>query len=87
MDTATPAGRLLFHVLAAVGEMERALIVERVRAGLDAARARGTKLGRPTLPEDVVRKGRRLRDEGASWRDAAEQSGASVNALRKALAA
>ena len=42
-----PAGRLQMHVLAAVAEFERSVIVERINAGLAAARERGTKLGRP----------------------------------------
>lgn len=42
-----PAGRLQMHVLAAVAEFERSVIVERINAGLAAARDRGAKLGRP----------------------------------------
>jgi Enterobacteriaceae phage serine recombinase len=85
MDTGTPAGRLLFHVLAAVGEMERSLCVERVRSGLAAARARGQRLGRPRLAAEVVERARALRDEGTSWRVSARTLGVSVNALRRAL--
>jgi len=44
----SPAGRLQMHVLMAVAEFERSLIVERVRAGQAAARARGVKFGRPS---------------------------------------
>ena len=44
----SPAGRLQMHVLMAVAEFERSLIVERVRAGQAAARAKGVKFGRPT---------------------------------------
>lgn len=47
IDTTTPAGKLLFHMLAAVAEFERDLIVERTRDGLAAARARGRHGGRP----------------------------------------
>jgi len=47
IDTTSPAGRLVFTILAAVAEMERELIRERVRAGMDTARARGRRLGRP----------------------------------------
>lgn len=43
-----PAGRLQMHVLAAVAEFERSLIIERTKAGLAAARARGVKLGKPS---------------------------------------
>src|SRR5664280_2711307 len=45
--TTTPGGRLVFHVFAALAEFIRELIVEGTREGLDAARARGTRLGRP----------------------------------------
>src|SRR5437879_2641892 len=44
----SPAGRLQMHVLMAVAEFERTLIVERVRAGQAAARAKGVKFGRPS---------------------------------------
>jgi DNA invertase Pin-like site-specific DNA recombinase len=47
MDTSTPAGKMVFTVLGAVAELERSLIVERVRAGLRNARAKGKRLGRP----------------------------------------
>ena len=47
MDTSTPAGKMVFTVLAAVAELERSLIAERVRAGLRNARAKGKRLGRP----------------------------------------
>jgi DNA invertase Pin-like site-specific DNA recombinase len=47
VDTSTPAGKLVFTVLGAVAELERSLIVERVKAGLRNARAKGKRLGRP----------------------------------------
>jgi DNA invertase Pin-like site-specific DNA recombinase len=46
IDTSTPAGRMFFQILGAIAEFERALIVERTRDGLEAARARGRKGGR-----------------------------------------
>lgn len=46
LDTTTAGGKLVFHVFAALAEFERAMIRERTRAGLEAARARGRKGGR-----------------------------------------
>ena len=47
IDTSTPAGRLYFNILGALGQMERELIQERVKAGLAAARRRGKVPGKP----------------------------------------
>jgi DNA invertase Pin-like site-specific DNA recombinase len=47
MDTTTPGGKLIFHVMAALAEFERGIIRERTQAGLKAARARGRQGGRP----------------------------------------
>ncbi|WP_134167819.1 recombinase family protein [Paraburkholderia caballeronis] len=49
IDTVGPAGKLVFHMFAALAEFERELIRERTLAGLEAARARGKKGGRPEL--------------------------------------
>jgi DNA invertase Pin-like site-specific DNA recombinase len=46
IDATTPAGRLQMHILGAIAEFERARIAERVKAGLQRARAQGVKLGR-----------------------------------------
>jgi len=53
LDLASPAGKLMLAMLAAVAEMERDLIVERTQAGLQRARAQGKRLGRPakTTPD------------------------------------
>ncbi len=47
IDTGTPSGKLFFTILAAIGSFEREMLVDRVNAGLDRARAKGTRLGRP----------------------------------------
>lgn len=46
IDTSSSGGRLLFHLLAAMAEFERSLISERTKAGMSAARARGSRIGR-----------------------------------------
>lgn len=47
MDTSTPGGTLIFHIMGALAEFERAILRERTNAGLAAARARGRTGGRP----------------------------------------
>jgi DNA invertase Pin-like site-specific DNA recombinase len=53
IDTTTSAGRLVFTILAAVAEMERELIRERVRAGMVRARTQGKRRGRPSRWQPV----------------------------------
>src|SRR5580698_9254344 len=55
LDTSTPAGKMVFTVLGAVAELERSLIVERVKAGLRNARAKGKRLSRPRVFPDARR--------------------------------
>ena len=63
-----PAGRLQMHVLAAVAEFERSVIVERINAGLAAARERGAKLGRPRTLDQHVSAVAKLSKRGMSGR-------------------
>lgn len=66
IDTTTASGRLLFHVMGALAEFERALIGERTRAGMAAAKARGALLGRPPkLTDEEVMEARALLESGA----------------------
>lgn len=74
IETGSAAGRLVFHVFAALAEFERRLIVERTRAGLDAARARGRKGGRRGVPPSTV-----------AAIEALAQSGRSPTEICKAL--
>lgn len=67
-DTSTSAGRLLFHILASVAEMERKLIKERTIAGLAAARAKGGNGGgrKPVMTPDMLDTARKLLGAGDS---------------------
>src|ERR1700678_3704554 len=83
MDTTTPTGKMVFTVLGAVAELERGLIVERVRAGLRNAVAKGKKLGRPRCDVDAARIAE-LRAAGRSWRKIARTIGVSAKTCRRA---
>ena len=83
MDTSTPAGKMVFTVLGAVAELERSLIVERVRAGLRNARAKGKTLGRPRVAVDASRIAV-LRASGQPWRAIAKTLGVSVGTVHAA---
>src|ERR1700726_3867303 len=74
MDTTTPTGKMVFTVLGAVAELERSLIVERVRAGLRNARAKGKTLGRPRKIVDAATIAA-LRVQGLSWAKIGAQLG------------
>jgi len=73
-------GKMVFTVLGAVAELERNLIVERVRAGLRHARAKGKRLGRPKKSVDAVRIAS-LRLAGDSWRTIARKLDVSVGTV------
>ncbi len=85
IDTTLPAGRLLFHVLAAISEFELDLIRDRVMAGLKRARARGIKLGRPRTPIDLGRVVQ-MRASGSSIRAVARALKVSPMSVTRALA-
>jgi DNA invertase Pin-like site-specific DNA recombinase len=80
VDTSTPTVKMVFTVLGAVAELERNLIVERVRAGLRHARAKGKRLGRPTKVVDVDQINS-LRASGHSWRSIAVKMKLSVGTV------
>ena len=86
VDTSTAPGRLMFHVLGALAEFERSLIRERTTAGLTAARARGTTLGRPAkLSTEQVEMAIRETSR-SSLADIADSLSISRSTLRRALA-
>jgi DNA invertase Pin-like site-specific DNA recombinase len=84
VDTATPTGKMVFTVLGAVAELERSLIVERVRAGLRNARAKGKRLGRPRVSVSAA-KIQELRAEGLTLRDIAKRCRVSKTTVIRAL--
>jgi DNA invertase Pin-like site-specific DNA recombinase len=83
IDTSTPVGKMVFTILGSVAEMERQMIVERVKAGLRNAKAKGKRLGRPQIVVDV-RKVATLREQGRSWPQIAKQLGIGVGTAYRA---
>lgn len=83
VDTSTPAGKALFGIVSVIAEFERDLIRERIRAGVARARADGTRLGRPSVPAELVAKVRALHRQGKSRRAIARETGASVMTVVK----
>lgn len=84
VDTITPSGQLLFHIVGAVAQFERDLIAERVRAGMAHARSMGKTIGRPRAPVDVEQVAA-LRAQGKSLRGIATSLGIPVSRVRRAL--
>lgn len=82
MDTSTPAGKMVFTVLGAVAELERSLIVERVKAGMRNARAKGRHIGRPRLIVDEARIGQ-LCALGAPWAKIGRTVGVSARTVKR----
>lgn len=86
IDTTTPGGTLFFTIFAALAEFERAIIRERTRAGLDAARSRGSKAGRkPKVTPEVFARFKALRTSGLTIPEAAAVLKVGQTALYKAL--
>lgn len=85
IDTSSPGGRLVFHMMAALSEFERSLISERTRAGMDAARRQGRHLGRPPslTPEDVLEAQIAVLHDGADLKEIAERFNVTTRTIKK----
>ena len=82
IDTTTPSGRFFFHIMASLSQMERELMLERTRAGLNAARARGRMGGRKRkMTEQKLTSAKKLLASGTSPKDVASHLGISVPTL------
>jgi DNA invertase Pin-like site-specific DNA recombinase len=86
LDTSTPSGRMLFGMLSVFSEFERAMVKDRVMAGLNRARQAGKRLGRPPTTPYRMERIRRALDEGRGVRETArllKVSAAKVSAIRR----
>jgi len=82
LDLSTPAGKLMFHVIAAMAQFERDLIRERTKAGVAFARSRGKRIGRPRLAVQSAEI-QRLKAAGHSLRSIGRQLGVSEGSVRR----
>lgn len=88
IDTSTPAGRFFFHVMASLAQMERELIVERTRAGLEAAKKQGRTGGRRRkMTDSKLESARKLLAAGTPPKDVAANLGVSIPTLYRWLPA
>ena len=89
LDLSTPSGRLMFQIIGAMAEFERSLIVERVKAGMRNARAKGKQISRPprTFLTPDIRKsiGEAYRNEEGSLRQLAARFGTSVGMVQRCI--
>ena len=88
INTTTPGGRLVYHVFAAVAEFVREMIRENTINGLAAARARGSRIGRPLLMDDarVLDAHRFMHQEERTLDQVAARFGVSKSTLQRAFA-
>jgi DNA invertase Pin-like site-specific DNA recombinase len=87
VDTATPAGMLVYTVMSAFAEFERRTLIQRTKEGLEAARRRGKRLGRPPKlsPDQLAEARRRLLARGATVTLIAQELGVAPWTLSRAL--
>jgi DNA invertase Pin-like site-specific DNA recombinase len=86
LDTTTPAGRTMFQVMGVFAEFERAMLIDRVKAGLARARAAGKRLGRPRLPDDVIDRIRQELQAGNGIHSTAKRLGVGVGSVQRVKA-
>lgn len=85
IDTTTPAGKMMFQMLGVFAEFERAMIKERINAGLARARAQGKTLGRPRVSLKVESKIKKLRSTGKGIRKIASELHVGVSTVKRVV--
>ena len=85
IDTSTPHGQAMLEMAAVFAKLERAMISERVKAGLARAKAQGKKLGRPPLSKRQRESVLRAREDGLSIREIAKRTKVSFGSVRNVL--
>jgi DNA invertase Pin-like site-specific DNA recombinase len=85
IDTTTPAGTAMFQMCGVFAQFERAMIQERVKAGLERAPAQGKRLGRPRIPDRVEQAIRAARQQGKGIKKIATELGVGVSTVQRVV--
>jgi DNA invertase Pin-like site-specific DNA recombinase len=86
IDTTTPTGELIFHVMASLAQFESALISERVKAGMQRAKAQGKNISRPKLSKIKLKEIMDLKEQGLSMNQISKKSGVAYGTVYNYLA-
>ena len=81
IDTTTPTGELIFHVMASLAQFESSLISERVKAGMQRAKAQGKNISRPKLAKNKLNRIMELKEQGLSMNQISIQSGVAYGTV------
>ena len=85
IDTSSPLGKAMFTIVSAIAELERNILLERVRAGLKRAKENGAILGRPKRLDLDIKELQKMRKKGLSFRQIAKQVKACPGTVYKSL--
>ena len=86
IDTTTPTGELIFHVMASLAQFESSLISQRVKAGMARAKAQGKQISRPRLPQTKLHQILELQKTGLSMNQISIRSGVAYGTVYNYLA-
>lgn len=86
IDTTTPTGELIFHVMASLAQFESSLISERVKAGMQRAKAQGKNISRPKLSKIKLKEIMELKQQGLSMNQISKKSGVAYGTVYNYLA-
>ena len=86
LDTTSPAGKAMFQMMGVFAEFERAMIQDRIRAGLTRAQANGKRLGRPAMCDEIVTRIREQLAAGTGIHKTARLIGCGVGTVQKVKA-
>ena len=86
LDTTTPGGKAMFQMMGVFAEFERSMISERVKAGLARTKAKGTKLGRPTVSKEREAQILELRSDGMGMIKIGKELGVGTSTVQRVIA-